>query len=1110
MQCPQCNAANRKDCRFCVECGVPLPVTCSVCDFPNQPDDKFCGGCGRALVNSAVEVATESKTLAETREPDRRQVTVMFCDLAGSTELAERLDPEDLRERIRSFQRICTEVIRRYEGFVGRYMGDGILAYFGYPQAHEEDAERAVRAGLGIMDALCDFNASQLSENLREFAVRIGIATGIVVAGDLIGEGTSEEQSVVGKTLNLAARLQSLAEPNSVIITSDTKQLLGGIFEYQDYSSHDLKGIAEPVHVWKVLGVKPTESRFEAVHGIELTPLVGREEELEFLYRRWKQAVTCDGRVVLISGEAGIGKSRIAQTLREYVETEPSVQFRYQCSPYHTNSTLYPFISELERTLNYGQEDTSQQKLDKLETVLKRFHNRSEFDIQLFAELLSIPTGGRYPSLDLSPQQLKERTISILVARLEEAAEHNTAFILFEDAHWIDPTSQELLDILIERILKHRVLLVIAFRPDYQPPWTGQPHVDTVTLNRLDHNESAALVQRAAGGKLLPKEVFDQIVAKTDGVPLFVEELTKAVLCSDLLTEQQDSYALNGPLPPLAIPASLHDSLMSRLDRLARVKEVAQVGAAIGREFSYELLSAVGNFPKSLLAGTLKELVDSQIIYQRGTPPLAMYTFKHALVQDAAYESLLKSRRRQMHARIALILEEQVSKQARVEPEIIAQHYTKAGLAEPAVTYWEQAGLRALKHSANREAVAHTTKSLEMLRQLPETDDRAARELDLQILLGTAYRATKGFASLETEQAFRQAHELSQRVGDDQRRIDVQRGLYACYYVRGELRRAREHAEKVISLGQTLDASYNMLGHWMLGCIQFWQGEFGDARRELKQAYSLYDPKEQSTKKLSAQIDPGLSALIHLGWTLWVAGYPEQAVRTSEQALTLANKLQQPHGLAQALFFACNTYICSGRVEEAESMSKELMDVASKHKLAYFGTCAVVVEGQNLLLRQQYEPGIARIFQGLSEFTEQTAGVGLPWALAMPIESYAFIGQPNEGLKWLSKARAAVDNNEERHWLAELERLNGELLLAQSVENADEVERSFYQAIEIARTQHAKSLELRAAMSLARLLQQKKQLSEARSCLSEVYEWFTEGLATKDLLEARALLDSLS
>ncbi|MGC2201069.1 MAG: AAA family ATPase, partial [Stellaceae bacterium] len=724
-----------------------------------------------ALRNEGRPKATAERGEAiDTATAERRQLTVMFCDLVGSTALSTRFDPEDLREIIAAYHRAVADIIARSDGFVSRYMGDGVLAYFGFPKAHEDDAERAIRAGLGVIDAV-----SRLELNSVKLQARVGIATGLVVVGDLIGEGSAQEQSVVGETPNLAARLQALAEPDTVVIAASTRRLVGTLFEYRDLGSVEVKGIIAPVPAWQVLRPSAVASRFEALHGSALGPLVGRDEEIDLLLRRWARAKAGDGQVVLISGEPGIGKSRIIAELEERLQVEPHLRLRYFCSPYYQDSALFPFIEQLGRASEFASDDPPAVRLDKLKAVLARTAPPDE-DVAFLADLLSLPATERQPLPDLSPQRKKERTLDALLRQLEGLVRQQPIVAVFEDTHWMDPTSRELLDLTVERVRSLRVLLVVTFRPEFQPHWIGQPQVTMLALNRLDRRDRTALVEQIAGGKPLPAEVVNEIADRTDGVPLFVEEFTKSVLESGVLREETDRYVLDRPLPPLAIPTTLQDSLMARLDRLAAVRLVAQVGAAIGREFSYSLLRAVSRLDENELQSALDRLVASELVFQRGAPPEAVYTFKHALVQDAAHGSLLRSSRQQLHAQIADALETHFPELIDSQPELLAQHYAEAGLAEKSVAYWGQAGRKSAARSAMAEAAAQFQKGLDQLALLPDDRQRQQQELEFWSALGAALRFAKGQATPEMGHAFARARSLWEQLGSPSQFLHIPYG----------------------------------------------------------------------------------------------------------------------------------------------------------------------------------------------------------------------------------------------------------------------------------------------------------------------------------------------
>src|SRR6266853_567821 len=674
MQCPQCQCENRAGRRFCAECGAPLPLACAACGFTNEPGEKFCGGCGTPLAGPAAQPTQTAQHPAPpavqshqeapppvargTPEAERRQLTVLFCDLVDSTVLSSQLDPEELREVVRAYQETCAKVIARFDGHIAQYLGDGLLVYFGYPLAHEDDAQRAVRAGLGMVEALGQLNTRLAEERGVQLAVRLGIHTGLVVVGE-VGSGTRQEQLALGETPNLAARLQGLAAPNTLVISATTFHLLGGFFACQPLGTPLLKGLAQPLAVYRVLYESMARSRLEAASRTGWTPLVGREQEIGVLRERWAQVKEGAGQVVLLSGEAGIGKSRLVQVLQAQVAAEPRAWLTpCQCSPYHQHSALYPMIDLLERVaLRFDREESPQQKMGKLEGFLVQYGLPLAEAVPLCAALLSLPLPADYAPLTVSPEQHKQQTLHVLVTILRRIAAQQPVLFIMEDLHWVDPSTLELLSLLVDQGPTARILALLTFRPDFSPPWTGRSHLTQVTLPRLPRRQAAEMAGRVAHGKTLPAEVMEQVVAKTDGVPLFVEELTKMVLESGLLQEREERYELRGPLPPLAIPTTLHDSLMARLDRLATVKSLAQLGATLGREFSYALLRSVAALDEATLQSELRRLVEAELLYQSGFPPQATYRFKHALIQDTAYQSLLRSTRQQYHQRIAQVLE---------------------------------------------------------------------------------------------------------------------------------------------------------------------------------------------------------------------------------------------------------------------------------------------------------------------------------------------------------------------------------------------------------------------------------------------------------------------
>jgi class 3 adenylate cyclase/tetratricopeptide (TPR) repeat protein len=942
-----------------------------------------------AAFDASTPVADTSGLAAETiatlalapADAERRQLTVMFCDLVGSTALSARLDPEDLREVIGAYHRTVDRVVAGLDGFVAKYMGDGVLVYFGYPQAHEDDAERAVRAGLGVIESV-----GRLDFKSVELQARVGIATGLVVVGDLIGKGSAQEQSVVGETPNLAARLQALAEPDAVVIAAGTRRLVGDLFEYRDLGAVEVKGIVVPVPAWQVLRPSAVASRFEALRGSALTRLVGRDEEIELLVRRWARAKAGDSHIVLLSGEPGIGKSRIVAALQEQLRGEPHTRIRYFCSPQHQNSALYPVIRQLEHAAGFERDDPLEIKLDKLEALLGAAA-AVECDIALVAELLSLDGGGRYPPLDLSPQRKRDLTSEALLRQLENLAQQQPVLLLFEDLHWIDPTSRALLDRIIERVEGLPVLLIATFRPEFQPPWIGQPQVTVMALNRLDRNEMAALVrQLVVGNKTpLPQDIIEEIIERTDGVPLFAEELTKAVLeAGDCAPTTVSSV----PPPSLAVPTTLYASLMARLDRLGPVpKELAQIGAAIGREFPLDLMARVASRDQNELQTALDRLLDAGLVFQRGAHPQALFLFKHALIQETAYQSLLKSTRQQYHQQIAQVLIDYFPETVQTQPELLAHHYTEAGLLERSVIYWQKAGQHASQRSAHIEAATHLTRGLKVIALLPDTSERAQYELALQTTLGPVLMATKGYASADVGQAYRRARELCHLIGETPQLFQVLLGLRFFYQVGGGLQNARELGEQLLELAQNMQSrTFLTQAHTMLGHTLCCLGEFASAREHLEQAMALYDPQQHRTHILLSGLDPGVFCRCAGAWSLWHLGYPDQALERAQAALALASELSHPQSLDQALCSIAQVHQYRREEDATRDQAERAIAVSTERGFQMRVAMATVLRGWALAIQEEGTEGITQLRQGLASNRATGAAAFVAYYLALLAE----------------------------------------------------------------------------------------------------------------------------
>ncbi|WP_283816508.1 AAA family ATPase [Bradyrhizobium sp. AUGA SZCCT0431] len=1032
-------------------------------------------------------------------------MTVMFCDMAGSTALSSRLDPEDLREVIRGFQDACVRAIRRFDGFIAKFMGDGVLAYFGYPRAHEDDAERAVRAGLAVIDVI-----SQLMLPTKaRLEVRVGIATGLVVVGETLGEGSSQEQVVIGETPNLAARLQGIAEPNAVVIADGTRQLLGRIFDLEDLGPRFLKGMANPVPSWRVVGEHTAESRFEAGQAQRATGFFGREREVDLLMDRWVQAQNGEGQVILLSGEAGIGKSRIVAALREKIVDEAHTRIVYQCSPHHTNSPFYPVISQLERAAGIAPDDPAETKLDKLEPVLRRSFSTIDHVAPLFATLLSLPFEGRYVALSLTPRELKERTLLALIELLGGLAKQCPVLFVLEDAHWIDPTTLDLFTRTIDRLQRWPVLLIVTFRPEFAVPWGHYPHVTTLALNRLGQRHVAAMIDRLTNRKVVPADVRDEIIAKTDGVPLFVEELTKAVLGSGLLKETADRYVLHGPLPPLAIPGTLHDSLMARLDRLASVREIAQIGAAIGREFSYQLLDAVAPVHDKALEDALDQLSKADLIFPRGVLPEATYIFKHALVQDAAYRSLLRSTRRQLHGRIAQAITELTPQIVETQPELLAHHYAQAGLIDDAIAYGLRAGRRSAARSANEEAITHYTKALELLATKSEGAERDRLELELLIALGVPTIAARGYMAADIEVIYGRARQLCDRVPDTLHLFTVLRGLWNAAFLRQPLLKAQELSSEVMTLANAEgDDTRRALAHRAQGCSFFFRGEFGPGWESFRRAIDLWDVDRARTEILVYGEDPSVLCRAYGSWLQWCLGYPDKSGVLICKALADAERLSNPFIYAFALGLASLLHILRNEFSRAIEYADASSAISTEHGFPQWAANAMIMRGRARAALGVVEDGIAEMEEGWAGWQALGGKLITTHVTVALAEACMGAGRMAAGLNWIKVAAEHARTFHERFLEAEIHRAHGELLLARGA--TGDAEACLRRSMKIAQHQKAKSLELRTATVLAQLWQHQGQREAAYDLVAPIYGWFSEGFDSPDLRNARALLDDLA
>jgi class 3 adenylate cyclase/predicted ATPase len=1083
MRCPFCNHDNRAERRFCAECGAPLATSCGACGASNEPGEKFCGGCGARLeapVPGKAPASAEAATALSAGE--RRQLTVLFCDLVGSTPLSQQLDAEDWRDVVAQYQKTARAAVERWGGYVAKELGDGLLVYFGWPDAREDDPERAIRAGLAILDAMQPVNAKLSAGDGTRLAVRVGMHTGPVVIADG-GE-------VFGETPNIAARVQTAAEPDTVVVTAATQRLAAGIFVLEEGGAQALKGVREPVPLYRVVQPSGVRSRLAVAAG-RLTPFVGREGEMATLVERWERAAEGEGQNVLVVGEAGVGKSRLAYQLRERLAAVPHTWLECGASPYSEGTPFHPVIALVAQGLAFTPTDTTAEKVEKIARGLREL--ASPENVALLADFLGLPPP---TPLTLNPDVQRRKTMDLLARWNLAISAIQPLVLLVEDLHWCDASSLELLGRIIAQSATARVLFVATARPEFTEPWPARSNLTALQLARLTKRQSREMVTTLLSDTL-PAETLEALVARADGVPLYMEELTKAIA---------EPGAARGAD---AIPTTLAGSLMARLDRLSSAKEVAQRAAVLGREFGYPLLAAIAGMEEAGLRQGLARLVDAEIVFQRGEPPEATYSFKHALVQEAAYESLLKRTRHQLHGRVVDVLREQFAERVASEPELLARHAEAAGRIDDAVTYYGQAGERAHARSAHGEAIGQFRKAVSLLETRSAGAERDARELSLQLALGGSLVAARGWAHPETEGAYERAAALGAALGDAVRLGTARLGLSTCYSTRGEVERGRALAAEVLAAAESRgDREQALVGHVNVATAEYFQGKFASSLTHCEQVIALYEPALHHGHAQVLGNDSGIGALNFSAWSLWPLGHPDAALARAREAGVLAQELDDLFSLAYALSFETGVHWGRRAIAAQRECAAEVIALSEAQGFPFwlgvghvFHAAARVLAGDSAALPQ--------ILDGLARVGETGSQAGAPSILAVLADAQRAAGQLAEAQGTVATAFAIAAQTGQPYFDADLHRLDGDLLLATGG-SADEAAARYHRALGIAREQGARSLELRAATSLARLWRDQGKRAEARDLLAPVYAWFTEGFDTQDLIDAKALLEELS
>ncbi|MFM0174733.1 adenylate/guanylate cyclase domain-containing protein [Paraburkholderia sediminicola] len=1058
----------------------------------------------RLLLKAISTLDKDGRVSPPTSQPakdaGRRQLTILFCDLVGSTQLSQQLDAEMLRDLVHAYQRTCSDIVSRYAGHVAQYVGDGIVVYFGFPQAHEDDAERAVRAALDIVAAV-----GKVSGQIP-LRVHIGIATGSVVVGDSGAGDDSISNAAVGETPNLGARLTALAGPDQIVVSSRTHRLLGNTFRTEDLGEHMLKGISGPVKAYLVRDLMRNEGRFEATRESRYTPFVGRESEVAILLARWESARDGDGQVVLLSGEPGIGKSRIARVLSKHLADTPHLRQFYQCSPYHNGSAFYPLVEPLERACGFEREDTTEQKLDRLEASLDLGVDQLPFVAPFFAALLSLPTN-RYPVQMLSPQKHREQTIVAVVEQILHLAKRQPVLMICEDAQWADPATLETLALMVKQIHQATILLLVTCRPEFVPPWTGHGNVTLLHLNRLSRREGEAIADQLVGSKPLPEELLTQILERTDGVPLFVEELTQAVLESGFLRDAGDHWELTRPLPPLAIPSTIQDSLMARLDHLGKTKEVAQIGACIGREFDHELLAAIVPTDDAGLQEALDHLVESGLVFRHGSGSETVYRFKHALVREVAYDGLLVSRRKQIHAAIAHAFANELKDRARTQPELLALHLTRADLVDLALPQWRTAARSAMAKNRHREALDYVDAGLALIDQTA-TEHRAEYEVRLLVQGAACHWVLTGYACKQAAALWARVEELIDQVTDPRLLIMGLSGILACAYVGADTRNALAIAERLVALGESAeDIDSKIVAYACVGPILHQQGRFAQCTKLLEFVLDLYKPDRRGG--FGPTYDPRVAACNWLGYCHLATGRFDQARQHAQMAVDHATAIAQPFVLSMALSIAARTFSETGDQETAFDLCDRCIELCDTQNLPFWKGWAMASEGVALERCGKHQQAEARLAHAIEDLAARGGRVDSGYMYAWRAQALAHLGRFDEARRDIETGRLECASTGQLLSLIELTYSRGVTELLDSGSDDAIAEHWFNVALTDSRSVGSRLIELRAATSLASLWKANGKRREAQDVLRPVVSTFTGGLDCQDVTAAIALFDSL-
>lgn len=1114
MRCEQCNFENPAGMKFCGNCAASLSPTCPKCQFNNPSDFKFCGNCGAALEtndNPATPDSSAAKNDAIVdSHAERRQLTVMFCDVVGSAALSEVVDPEDLRDIMGDYRDTCQKVVGKFQGHIAQYLGDGILTYFGYPSANEDDAIRAVQTGLEIIRSIRQLNERLFQEKGIRLSIRIGIHTGLVVIGEI---GSDDKRSLaLGTTPNVAARIQDLAQPDTVTISDATYRLVQSKFSVSPMGEHKLKGFTHPIQIYNVDEGELDSQQLSSDAFFKQIPLIGREQECALIVDRLEHAKTGNGQVVLLSGEAGIGKSRLVHLLREVADDEDNCILECWGSPYHKNSFLHCVINVLQNVLELDQLSSNEEKIRKLEAPLASFGISLSENIPLLAELLSIELPkDRYPKVETTPQQRKQKILEAILGLVMGIASERMVVIIMEDLHWIDPTTIELLGMLIDQAPTCNIFILLSYRLEFTPPWAPRSHITQISINRLTRKQSGRMVRLLANNKELPVSVFNEILNKTDGTPFFVEELTKMVLESGILKETHEHYELAGPNSKLAIPSTLQDSLMARLDRLGPSKELAQLSATIGREFSYPLLQAVTSNSYSNLDTRLSQLVDKELLYQRGLPPGSNYTFRHALVHEVAYQSLLKKTRQKYHRKIAEILATRFPESIQENPEIMAHHCYEAGDFESATQYWSRAGRMAIQRSANADATVHLTNAILALDNLPEGPQKAEAELQIQAALGLAYMLLKGYAAEEVQSAYGRAYDLCRFIGKSAATFPVLCGLWEFYLVRAELDAAHDLAVQLQTIPvENASPEINLEAQRILGATSFWRGDFTSAEHHLQRALNTDVEHEAPSHQPVYGQDSRVAALASSACVSWLMGFPDRAFNQINEAVDRANHLHHPFTIVYATYFSAIVHQLEGNANQTLQLANLTMQLSKQYEFSFWQETAAMLSNWALYELTSNEELISQFERNLQNYINRGSRLALSYLYTLLARMLITANRLEDADIVIEKAINNLNKCSEHFYQAEIYRLKGIICWKKGSSPISEAEAFFNESLVCAQQQSATGLELRVAISFSEFLMHNQQADKAKLILSESMSRFGEGKPQHDYKQAESILESIN